>query len=123
VDPDDIVISEGGGQLEVFLSPKTATVEGTLEGEFSDNVMVVAYPESGSRERSVMTMGVPGSASFTLRSVAPGRYRIAAVSGGSESFDPRSRAVYDAVQKHGSALSLAEEDRKTLNLRIVALNP
>jgi hypothetical protein len=117
--PDHIVIGEGGGQLEVILSPKTALIEGTLEGALAGNVMVLAYPESGNRERPLVTMATPGSSSFTLRSIPPGRYRIGAVSGASIGFDPRSRTFFDAVQKHGTAIALAEEERKTMNLRIV----
>jgi hypothetical protein len=107
-----IVIAEGVGQITGFAS---------LEGHSAAGVMVLLVPESGldldddSRQDQSDSDG-----SFTLASIAPGKYRLLAIADG-WSLDWRDPAVLKPYLAKAQSLQMGSGDERKLIVEVLPL--
>jgi len=112
----------GGAGLEVLVSAKGATIEGTVldaDGKPVTNAEVIAVPATGERMRpdAYQVEKTNGQGHYTLRGMSPGQYVLVGLEGAHE--DVRSAAFamkYRAVEE---AVELVEGEKKTVGLKVV----
>lgn len=115
-------------QIEIVLTSRVAIVSGTVTddtGNTAADARIVLLPAAVARWPSDLyqyPFATPGRGGrFTLRGVRPGEYLIVAVN--AKQYDAlRSQgASADALVKHAERVTLVENDRLTMTLRLVSL--
>jgi len=112
----------GGAALEVIVSAKGATIEGTVldgDGKPVTDAEVTAVPASGQRMRpdAYQVEKTNGQGQYTLRGMSPGQYVVVAIEGAHE--DARSGAFATKYAAMGEAVELGEGEKRTVGLKVV----
>lgn len=114
--------------LEIVLSNRGAVVSGLVlegSGKPSAGSRVVMFPVESARWRTPMSTPVSSSkdGSFTLSPYRAGDYLIVAVPSSSSVFDygGPDQDGFAALSKVADRISLVENERRTIELRVVAL--
>jgi hypothetical protein len=115
--------ASGESSLDVVVSAKGALVEGKVvdgAGKPAADVFVATLPSSGKlgRPDSYQTAKTDAKGSFLLRGLNPGEFAVVAL----ENFqgDARSVEFYQKYGSHGTKVSLAEGEKKTVTLTLAA---
>ena len=123
VSESGIALSGGTASLDLVINSNGGLVEGVAvdhNGEPVANAVVVAVPESRLRARTDHYRRTVSDQSgrFTLRGIRPGDYTIFAWESvdGEAYYNPDFLKIYDG---QGSALRVAEGERKTLQLEVI----
>jgi hypothetical protein len=121
----DLTNAESAPPIEVILSAKPATIEGVVARASAEdppgNVVLLPDPWQ-PEEPSPMTqffrpgLTVDQTGRFTIRNVAPGKYRLYAF----EEFNPQEMMdpdLFKALQSKSEALEVSEGEHKIANPR------
>jgi hypothetical protein len=113
--------ASGETSLEVVINAKGPSIEGKVmdsTGKAAADVFVVTLPSSGklARPDSYQTGKTDANGSFLLRGLNPGEFVVVAL----ENFqgDTRSADFYQKYGSHGTNVSLAEGEKKTVALTL-----
>jgi len=113
--------ASGETSLEVVINAKGPSIEGKVmdsTGKAAADVFVVTLPSSGklARPDSYQTGKTDANGSFLLRGLNPGEFVVVAL----ENFqgDTRSADFYQKFGSHGTNVSLAEGEKKTVALTL-----
>jgi len=111
----------GGATLEVVVSAKGATIEGTVvdaDGKPMTNGEVIAVPASGQRMRpdEYQAEKTNTQGQYTLRGLTPGQYLVVALEGAHE--DVRSSAFAAKYGPVAEPVELGEGEKKTVALKV-----
>ena len=113
--------ASGETSLEVVINAKGASIEGKVmdsAGKAAADVFVATLPSSGklARPDSYQTAKTDAKGSFLLRGLNPGEFVVVAL----ENFqgDTRSADFYQKYGSHGTNVSLAEGEKKTVALTV-----
>ena len=112
----------GGAGLEVVVSPKGCSIDGTVtdkDGKPLADVDVVAVPATGQRTRPDGYQAEKSNPQgmFTLRGMNPGKYVVLALEGSHD--DPKSAEFYAKYGQAGEPVELNEGEKKTVGLKVV----
>jgi protocatechuate 3,4-dioxygenase beta subunit len=112
----------GGAGLDVVVSAKACTIDGTvadLNGKPVVTAEVVAVPASGLRMRpdAYQVEKTNAQGQYALRGMNPGQYLVVALDGTRE--DPRSAEFLAKYGKTGEQVEVAEGEKKTVGLKVV----
>jgi hypothetical protein len=123
VNESGLAMEGGAVVLDVLVSSNGGTVDGLAadpKGDPVPNAVIVAVPEPRlrSREDRYFKTVADQSGRFTLRGVPPGEYTLFAWESmdGESYYDPDFLKNY---QGQGSALPLAEGERKSVQLKVI----
>jgi uncharacterized protein (DUF2141 family) len=113
--------ASGETSLEVVINAKGASIEGKVldsTGEAAADVFVVTLPSSGklARPDSYQTAKTDANGSFLLRGLNPGEFVVVAL--GNFQGDTRSADFYQKYGNHGTNVSLAAGEKKTVALTL-----
>lgn len=113
-------------QIEIVLTSRAAIVSGTVTddaGKPATDARVVLLPAAVSRWAGPLhryPFASPGrSGRFSLPGVRPGDYLIVAVNGKRYDALQAQGATVDVLIQHAERITLVENDRLTMNLRVV----
>jgi len=113
--------ASGETSLEVVINAKGPSIEGKVmdsTGKAAADVFVVTLPSSGklARPDSYQTGKTDANGNFLLRGLNPGEFVVVAL----ENFqgDTRSADFYQKYGSHGTNVSLAEGEKKTVALTL-----
>jgi len=109
-DTIDVVFSTNAGQI-------TGTVRGDSQ-ELIGNAQVVIIPDQRTRHDLVRVIPTNASGQFTVRSVAPGAYKVFVWQNVERNswFDP---AVLAAYEQYGTPVTVTASSSITLDLRVI----
>lgn len=115
--------ASGETSLDVVVSAKGASIEGKVvdgAGKPAAGVFVLTLPSSGKlgRPDSYQTTKTDANGSFLLRGLNPGDFAVVAVE--NLQGDARSAEFYQKYGGQGMNVSLAEGEKKTVTLTVVA---
>jgi hypothetical protein len=115
-------------QVEIVLTGRTAQVSGFVMDENlkpAFGAMVLLIPADSTRRPRewyrLTTSTTAKDGKYTRSGVRPGDYLIAAVSRVQYEALQRSSSDVDVLAKYGERISLVENDKLTMNLRVVTL--
>ena len=121
--------AEHSRHLEVVLTSRASTVEGTVtddNGAPASDVMVVMIPEDKAAWRVTsprMRMAPPlKEGHFSIPRVLAGRYHMVAVPRESLYLSPdTSPDVFDQLVKEATAVTVGEDEKRSVDLRVVRI--
>jgi len=112
----------GGASLDVVVSAKGSSIEGTVtdvNGRPVVDAEVLAVPASGQRMRpeayGTAKSGTQGQ--FTLRGMTPGQYIVVAIEGSHE--DEKSAEFLTKYGGAGEVVEVGEGEKKSVALKVV----
>jgi len=111
----------GDSSLDILVSPKGASIAGTLvdsEGKPVPNIWVTTVPSTGklARPDAYQTAKTDSDGKFVMRGMNPGDFVVVAVRGPVQ--DTRASDFYQRYASKGANVSLAEADQKTVTLTL-----
>lgn len=112
----------GGAGLDIVVSPKGCSIEGTVtdkDGKPLGDVDVVAVPAAGqlTRPDGYQAEKSNPQGMFTLRGMTPGKYVVVALEGAHD--DLRSAEFFAKYGQAGEQVELNEGEKKTVGLKVV----
>ncbi len=119
ISPYRFTIYPSGGSLDLVVSSKMARVDGAVEGE---GAMIILIPAGEAKSASALQrLGVTdASGRFSLTSVVPGEYKLAALSG-VETNAFQNPAVLELVERSGESIRVGEGETVSKPLRSLSL--
>lgn len=114
--------AEGNVQIEIVLSPRAATLEGTvMEGDKpAPGMFVVLTPEPFREGRQYLARGATSDQNgrFQLRSLGPGEYRLYAFEDPEPAY-ARSPEVLKPFAQQAVKVTLKEGERQAVQVRVL----
>ena len=121
--------AEHSRHLEIVLTARASTVEGTVtddNGAFTSDVMVMMIPEDKAAWRVTsprMRMAPPmKEGRFSIPRVLAGRYYMVAVPRDGFYVSPdTSPELFEQLAKEGTSVTVGEDEKRTVDLRVVRI--
>lgn len=113
-------------EIEITLTSRVATIVGTVTDDSGNPVparvyMIPADSRNAAREAVRYRSSSITRGTFTIPGLRAGEYLILAISPDQAQALDRQRATVDAIAKYADRVSLVENDRVTMSLRVVTL--
>lgn len=121
----DIDFATTTGPLEVVLSNKPAKITGTIEGQASETPRTTIYAvledqplrfENWRRKRTTLTSG---TTAFTLSSLRPGTYRVAAFEETESSDATTDPAFWERFRDRTATVKVGENETGQVKVRLI----
>ena len=127
--PTDFAGSRAADTLEIVLTNRGARVSGRVtdeQGQPSFDARVVVMPADPAKWKRNTTSGMGGAlpkpdGSYQTQLIRPGEYLIVAIGADDMIRGPLDSDSYERLAKHGQRITLVENDRLTLDLRVTKL--
>ncbi len=120
-----INVVNGGGELQILLSTKAASITGALKSVTGDplyGMQITAWPQNpnpGTVTRGIVSVYTDQNGAFTIRGLAPGTYHVAAW----EEIDSglaQDAAFLQHFEGQAATVTLEESGQKTADLKPIS---